>query len=196
MDLGVATPLSVCLVPNHCYPEYLLIQNYWGQQRPGNEDRLAKQVANQTGDKESSGTPKSKSQQYANLARTTTAKRLHFHFCFQFQRFQFLVCVSSFHFISVSCFFICHFHMSILNILIGSCRFFFITTGSYKMMFPISYLVYSVKYSVCLLITYLVYSVNYLVYLLITYLDYSVNYLCTFTKNNNLRTNEVGEYNT
>ena len=52
------------------------------------------------------------------------------------------------------------------------------TTGSCKMMFPISYLVYSVNYRAYLLITYLVYSVNYLVCLLIT-----------------TRTNQSGEYN-
>ena len=42
-------------------------------------------------------------QQQMNFAtRTTTAKRFHFHICFQF-----LVSVSSFHFISISCFSIC-----------------------------------------------------------------------------------------
>ena len=40
--------------------------------------------------------------------------------------------------------------------------------GSCKMMFPISYLFYSVICFVCLLITYHVYSVNYLVCLLLT----------------------------
>ena len=49
---------------------------------------------------------------------------------------------------------------------------------SCKMMFPISYLVYSVKYFTCLLITYLVHSENYHVCLLIT-----------------TRTNQSGEYN-
>ena len=37
-----------------------------------------------TGGEESSETLRNKSQQHANLSRTTTAKRLHFHFCFQF----------------------------------------------------------------------------------------------------------------
>ena len=47
--------------------------------------------------------PRNEKQQQMNLAtRTTTAKRLHFHFCFQF-----LVFVSSFHFIFISCFSIC-----------------------------------------------------------------------------------------
>ena len=44
------------------------------------------------------------------------------------------------------------------------------------MVFPISYLVYSVKYLTCLLITQLVYSENYHMYVLI-------------------RTNQSGEYN-
>ena len=52
-----------------------------------------------------------------------------------------------------------------------------VVTGSCKTIFPISYLVYSVKYT-CLLTTYLVYSVNYLVCLLIT-----------------TRANQNGEYN-
>ena len=55
---------------------------------------------------------------------------------------------------------------------------FHIPTGSCKMMFPISNLVYSVNYFTCLLITYLVYSENYHVYLLIA-----------------IRTNQSGEYN-
>ena len=32
------------LVPNHCYPQYLPIKEYCGQQRPGNKARLAKQA--------------------------------------------------------------------------------------------------------------------------------------------------------
>ena len=51
------------------------------------------------------------------------------------------------------------------------------TTGSCKMMFTMSYFVYSVNYFACLLITYLVYRENYHVCLLIT-----------------TRTNQSGEY--
>ena len=47
--------------------------------------------------------PRNEKQQQMNLAtRTTTAKRLCFHFCFQFP-----VSISSFHFISISYFSIC-----------------------------------------------------------------------------------------
>ena len=69
----------------------------------------------------------------------------------------------------------------IFHILTGICRFCrfcSIYPRSCKMMFPISYLVYSVNYFTCLLITYLVYSENYHVCLLIT-----------------TRTNQSGEYN-
>ena len=69
----------------------------------------------------------------------------------------------------------------IFHILTGSCRFCrFCSTypRSCKMMFPISYLVYSVNYFTCLLITCLVYNENYHACLLII-----------------TRTNHSGEYN-
>ena len=60
------------------------------------------------------------------------------------------------------------------------------TAGSCKIMFPVSYLVYSVNYFTGLLIIYLAYSNNYLVY--------SNNYLVCLLIT--IRTNQVGEYNT
>ena len=32
------------LIPNHCCPQYLSIWEHWGQHKPGNKARLAKQV--------------------------------------------------------------------------------------------------------------------------------------------------------
>ena len=85
-------------VPTIATPNICQYRNTEGSQGLGMRlDEQSKQ--SKTGDGESS---RNEIQQYVNLARITTAKRWHFHLGFQFP-----VSVSSFHFISISCFSIC-----------------------------------------------------------------------------------------
>ena len=58
------------LVSNHCCPQYLPIQKYWGRQRPGNKTRLESK-GSKTGCREISGMARNESQLHVNLARTT-----------------------------------------------------------------------------------------------------------------------------
>ena len=69
--LTIATP-SICK-----------IQKYWGWQTPGNEGRLAKQAIKKLGAGRALGWVGTKANN-TRISRTITAKRLRFHFCFQF----------------------------------------------------------------------------------------------------------------
>ena len=93
------------VIPIHCPP--LPPTNTCQFRNTGGGEDLGTRLGQQSnqsktgaGGRESTGMPRNKSQQLLNLARTV--QQVDFHFCFQFP-----VSVSSFRFISISCFSIC-----------------------------------------------------------------------------------------